>query len=121
MKILHSADWHLDFPLVGRSEAQAASLKAALMKIPDQVLTLCKNECCALLPLAGDLFDGKPREESVRGVCAARAEGGVSVVIAPGDLDCCRPVSAYLSVLSPEDVCISTNPLIEALKLLELD
>ena len=58
MKILHSADWHLDSPLVGKSDEHAAWLRSELLKIPDKVASLCKSEGCDLLFLAGDLFDG---------------------------------------------------------------
>ena len=59
MKILHSADWHLDSPLVGRTEEQARYLREELLKIPEKVAACCNNEGCDLLLLAGDLFDAK--------------------------------------------------------------
>ena len=121
MKILHSADWHLDAPLVGRSEEQAAYLKQALLKIPDQVVTLCKTEGCDLLLLAGDLFDGKPSMESLQTVRAALAEAGVPVVIAPGNHDFCSPDSPYLTEVWPENVHIFTHPAMEALELPQLN
>ena len=37
IKFLHSADWHLDSPIQGRTEAQTALLKQALLRIPQQV------------------------------------------------------------------------------------
>lgn len=120
MKILHSADWHLDSPLVGRTDTQAASLKAALLKIPDQVVTLCKNEGCDLLLLAGDLFDGKPSKESLHAVRTALAEAGVPVVITPGNHDFCSPDSPYLTEVWPENVHIFTHPVMESLELPEL-
>lgn len=121
MKILHSADWHLDSPFVGRTEAQAASLKAALLKIPDQIVTLCKNESCDLLLLAGDLFDGKPSKESLQAVRTALTDAGIPVIITPGNHDFCSPDSPYLTEVWPENVHIFTHPVMEALALPELD
>ena len=57
MKILHSADWHLDTAFVGRTPEQVKHLRAELLQIPDKVCSLCKNEGCDLLLLAGDLMN----------------------------------------------------------------
>jgi DNA repair exonuclease SbcCD nuclease subunit len=121
MKLLHSADWHLDSPLVGRTEKQADYLKQALLKIPDQIVSLCKNEGCDLLILAGDLFDGKPSKESLQAVRSALAEAGVPVVITPGNHDFCSPDSPYLTEVWPENVHIFTRPVMESLTLPALD
>lgn len=121
MKILHSADWHLDSPLVGRTEEQAKALRSALLKIPDKVVTLCKNEGCDLLLLAGDLFDGAYTQESLYAVRTALADAGVPVVIAPGNHDFCQPNSPYLCETWPENVHIFTHPVMESIVLPELD
>ena len=65
MKILHSADWHLDSPIQGRTEAQTARLKEALLGIPHMVAAAAKAEHCDLVFLSGDLFDGTPSRDSV--------------------------------------------------------
>ena len=52
IKILHSADWHLDAPLRGK-----APLKKLLLTIPDKIARICKQEQCDLVLLSGDLFD----------------------------------------------------------------
>ena len=79
MKILHSADWHLDAPMVGKDEAQAAFLRAQLRKVPEKVAKLCKQEDCRLLLLSGDLFDGEYTKESYRAVYDALKELDVPV------------------------------------------
>ena len=58
MKILHSADWHLDAPLGGYSEADAAFLREQLRQVPQKIADLCKSKECDLMLLSGDLFDG---------------------------------------------------------------
>ena len=58
MKILHSADWHLDAPMTGHSEEQRQNLRSQLRKVPEKIAKLCKAENCDLMILAGDLFDG---------------------------------------------------------------
>ena len=49
MKILHTADWHLDAPLQGHGE----SLRKALGEIPGRILELCRQEHCDLVLIAG--------------------------------------------------------------------
>ena len=111
MKLLHSADWHLDAPMVGKDEAQAVFLRAQLRKVPEKVAKLCKHENCSLLLLSGDLFDGEYTKESYRAVYDALKELDVPVFIAPGNHDFCRPGSPYLEEAWPENVHIFTGPL----------
>ena len=121
MKILHSADWHLDSPLVGRTEEQARYLREELLKIPEKVATLCKSEGCDLLLLAGDLFDGQYTKESMNAVRTILAEVGIPVLISPGNHDFCSPTSPYLTESWPENVHIFTQPVIESVSLPQLD
>ncbi len=121
MKLLHSADWHLDSPFVGRTEAQKAYLRRELLKIPDKIVTLCKTEGCDLLLLSGDLFDGPYSKESFQAVSSALAQAGVPVFITPGNHDFCAPDSPYLFECWPENVHIFTHPVIESVFLPELD
>ena len=90
MKILHSADWHLDSPMGGFSEEQAKFLRAELLQVPDRVVTLCKSENCDLLLLAGDLFDGQYTKESLLAVKSALEEVKIPVFISPGNHDFCH-------------------------------
>ena len=121
MKILHSADWHLDSPLGGFSEEQAKFLRAELLRVPDRVTALCKSENCDLLLLAGDLFDGQYTKDSLNAVKAALEEVKIPVFISPGNHDFCRPDSPYLTETWPENVHIFTHAAIESVTLPELD
>ena len=121
MKILHSADWHLDSPLVGKTPEQSDYLRAELLKIPDKVVSLCKSEGCDMMLLAGDLFDGEYTKESFHAVASALRDAGVPVFIAPGNHDFCQPNSVYLAESWPENVHIFTHPVMESVPLPELD
>ena len=90
MKILHSADWHLDAPMSGHTDEQTQYLRAQLRKIPEKVARLCISQNCDLLILAGDLFDGPDSRESYRAVYAALESVKVPVIITPGNHDYCR-------------------------------
>ena len=114
MKILHSADWHLDSAFVGRTQQQGQYLRAELLKIPDKVTSLCKTEGCDLLLLSGDLFDGDYTKESFLAVSSALAEVGIPVFISPGNHDFCHSGSAYLKENWPETVRIFTRPVMES-------
>lgn len=121
MKILHSADWHLDAPMTGRTEEQARFLRQELRKVPEKIVALAKQENCDLLLLAGDLFDGAYTQDSFRAVYAALKEVKIPVFITPGNHDFCQPNSPYLAENWPENVHIFKHPIMEAVHLRSLD
>ena len=65
LRILHSADWHLDSPFAGFSEKQRAFLKREQQKIPGKIADLCRREDCDLVLLSGDLFDGEASRDTL--------------------------------------------------------
>ena len=87
LKILHSADWHLDSPFTSLPGALRAKLRQAQRQLPDLVAELCRSRECDLVLLSGDLFDGSPSRETVPRVQGALARCGVPVCIAPGNHD----------------------------------
>ena len=101
MKILHSADWHLDAPLQGYEE-----LKETLLCVPGRIAELCRREGCDLVLLAGDLFDGSYTQKSYRAVYDALEEMQVPVFISPGNHDFITPESPYIQEKWPENVHI---------------
>lgn len=115
MKILHSADWHLDTPFTGHSGEALATLRQAQLDLPGKIAALCKDQGCDLLLLSGDLFDGNHTAESLRAVMQALSEVSVPVCISPGNHDFCRPDSPYLAAVWPENVHIFTKPVMESI------
>lgn len=111
LKILHSADWHLDSPFGGFSEEQRALLKDEQRKIPGKIADLCRRENCDLVLLAGDLFDGEVSRETLDTVKDALASCGVPVMIAPGNHDFCGPGSPWLEEKWPQNVFVFTGGL----------
>jgi len=110
LKILHSADWHLDSPFGGFSESQRTLLKQEQKKIPGKITDLCLRENCDMMLLSGDLFDGKPGRDTVELVKNALAASGVPVLISPGNHDYCGPGSCWQEEW-PENVFIFTGGL----------
>ena len=121
IKILHSADWHLDAPMTGYSPENTAFLQQESRKIPERIVKLCKEEGCHLLLLAGDLFDGTPTAQSITAVKNALAELDIPVIITPGNHDFCQPSSPYLKEIWPDNVRIFKKAEIESIVLPELN
>ena len=120
IKILHSADWHLDSPLL-RDTAQAEPLRSAMQQIPDRITALCRQHQCQILLLSGDLFDGPYRADTLRAVQAALEEAAVPVFVAPGNHDYADFTSPWLVEAWPGNVHIFTRSVLEAFPLPELD
>ena len=95
MKLLHSADWHLDAPLVGFSAGETARLKEALLGVPGKVVRTARQHGCDLIVLSGDLFDGPHSPDSLLALQKALAEFALPVFISPGNHDPMRPQSPW--------------------------
>lgn len=120
LKILHSADWHLDSPFGGFSQEQRAFLKEQQRRLPGQITEICRREDCDMMLLSGDLFDGKPGRDTVEIVKKALADSGVPVLIAPGNHDYCHEMSPWQEETWPENVYIFKGGL-EAVTIKGLD
>ena len=115
MKILHSADWHLDAPLASRDDA----LRAQLLAVPGKLAALCKAEACDLVLLSGDLFDGPYTLESLSALRAALRDMAVPVFIAPGNHDHLG-LGPWRTEQFPDNVHIFTSPRLTAMQLDDL-
>ena len=111
LRILHSADWHLDSPFSGFSEKQRAFLKREQQKIPGKIADLCRREDCDLVLLSGDLFDGEASRDTLDILKAELKHCGVPVLIAPGNHDFCAPGSPWLEDSWPQNVFVFTGGL----------
>ena len=118
MKILHSADWHLDSPIIGRSSDQTQLLKQALLEVPHKIAAAARAEGCDLMLLSGDLFDGPCSPESLKAVKDALEEAAIPVFITPGNHDYNVP---WLTTVWPENVHIFTSPTMESVALPRLN
>ncbi len=121
MKILHSADWHLDAPLTSLEEGAAQALRKEMKKIPEKIADLCRQEQCDLMLLSGDLFDGQWSRQTLESVKEALGSLNIPVVITPGNHDYCAVGSPYLEEQWPENVHIFKKPQMESMVLPALD
>lgn len=109
LKILHSADWHMDAPFMSVSEAQRSFLRQEHLKIPGRIAQICRQEGCDLVLLAGDIFDGVPSKDAVDAVRQALEECAVPVFIAPGNHDFYGSGSVWREEIWPENVTVFTG------------
>ena len=111
LKILHSADWHLDSPFAGFSQEQRQALREAQRRIPGKITELCRREDCDMVLLAGDLFDGEARRGTLDLLKRELENCGVPVLIAPGNHDFCDDGSFWETERWPENVFVFTGAL----------
>ena len=111
LKILHSADWHLDSPFLGFTEQQRQVLKDAQRQIPGKIADLCRKEDCDMVLLAGDIFDGEATQQTVNLLKRELQHCGVPVLIAPGNHDFYGTGCPWQEDSWPENVFIFTGDL----------
>lgn len=104
MKLLHSADWHLDSPV-----SLPPKLRKALLTVPERVVALAKSEGCDAILLAGDLFDGSYTTETLSLLQRTLGSAGMPVFIAPGNHDPQGLRSPWQAPGWPENVHIFTG------------
>ena len=121
IKILHSADWHLDSPLGLKDAGQSTKLKAELAKIPQKIAAICKEQHCDLVLLAGDLLDSKASASTIATLKQTFADMAVPVFITPGNHDFASATSPWLTEIFPENVHIFKKSAIESVALPELN
>ncbi len=111
MRILHTADWHLDASFSGLAQSQRSFMRQQLQKIPAKVADLAREHQCDLILIAGDVFDGPYTQESLRLARGALGGCGLPVFISPGNHDFCSPQSPWIREAWPENVHIFTGDL----------
>lgn len=121
IKILHSADWHLDSPLQLQDPNQSQLLRRVLSRVPEQVAAICREQKCDMLLLSGDLFDGACTTGTVQMLRQTLEDLEIPVFITPGNHDPIGSDSPWLSTAWPKNVHIFTRPVMESVVIPELD
>ena len=122
LKILHSADLHLDSPFEGLSAGKAAMRRGEQRELLRRLADLVRQENADLVLLSGDLLDSdnsyfETGEELIRWLGAM----GVPVFLAPGNHDRYTPQSPWARLKLPDNVHIFTEPTVTAVLLPELE
>ena len=121
LRILHSADLHLDSPFEGLSAGKAAIRRGEQRELLRALGALARREKADIVLLAGDLLDSdntyyETGEELVK--CLGQIPA--PVFIAPGNHDYYSAKSPYARLKLPENVHVFTQNAIEAVELPEL-
>ena len=111
MKILHTADWHLDAPFAWAEPELRDKLHKEQLKLPEKIVRLAKEEGCDLIAIAGDIFDGPYTAESLEAVRRALADSGLPVFITPGNHDFVGVGSPWTEARWSDNVHIFTGGL----------
>jgi len=107
IKILLSADWHLDSRWEALSSVQAAQMRENARRIPARLRRIAEEAEADLILLAGDLFDSnKPYTDSARELERAFRGMDIPVFISPGNHDCFGRGSAWDSITLPDNVYV---------------
>lgn len=120
IKILHSADWHMDAPLRSFSPPQRRRLREYMLRLPGMIADLCVREGCDLVLLAGDVFDGDYTREGYEAVYRALARMAVPVFISPGNHDPYCASSPWVREVWPENVRIFTKAELQSFSIPQL-
>lgn len=111
IKVVHTADIHLDSPFAGCSLAGRAEKRDGLKKAFLSLCEYCRDNAVDILLIAGDLFDGEfVRRETVEftAECFAMIPE-THIFIAPGNHDFFSGVSPYGYCNFPDNVKIFTE------------
>lgn len=120
IRILHTADWHIDAPLREFTDLQRRQLRASLLELPGKIADVCIREGCDLVLLAGDVFDGPYTREGYEAVYRALERMGVPVFLTPGNHDPYREGSPWTQELWPDNVYLFKYPELTSYSIREL-
>ncbi len=104
IRILHTADWHIDAPLRDFTGQQRRQLRTAMLELPGKIADIAAREGCDLCLIAGDVFDGSYTREGYEAVFYALERMQIPVFIAPGNHDPYREGSPWTAEVWPENV-----------------
>ncbi|RPJ77423.1 MAG: DNA repair exonuclease, partial [Desulfobacteraceae bacterium] len=125
MKFIHTADIHLDSPLVGLQGyegAPVAEIRGATRRAFQNLVELAAAEKVDIILIAGDLYDGDWKDYNTGLFFSAQMarlrDEGIRVVIISGNHDAASQITKHLRV--PENVTVLSVRSPETLMIEEL-
>ena len=110
IKIIHSADFHLDSPFEGLSAAKAAVRRSEQRDLLSALVKLASAEEADLMLLSGDLLDGGTSfRETGDELVSALQDSPCPVFISPGNHDFYSERSPYAKLKLPDQVRVFTK------------
>ena len=121
LKILHSADLHLDSPFEGLTAGKAAIRRGEQRQLLSALSGLARDEKADIVLLSGDLLDsGNTYRETGEELVRCLGQIDAPVLISPGNHDYYSAQCPYARLKFPENVHVFTKPEIEWVELPEL-
>ncbi|MGI5976177.1 MAG: metallophosphoesterase family protein [Candidatus Limivicinus sp.] len=121
IRILHTADLHLDSPFEGLGPCRAAVRRAEQRQLLDSLAQLAREKAADIVLMSGDLLDsGSSSFETGEELVRSLGNIPAPVFISPGNHDFYSSRSPYARLKMPENVHIFTSDKIECLELPEL-
>ncbi len=110
MKILHTADLHLDSPFAGTPVFSADDRRESQRRVLSKIFAVAEEESCDLILIAGDLFDSKYVTPETEALCLRLfAQSSCPVILAPGNHDPYVEGGFYARADLPEQVYVFTS------------
>ena len=110
VKILHTADLHLDSPNSSLGLAAAESIRNEQRRVFAKMMKYASENAVDMVLISGDLFDGKYISNETKNLVKSTfAELACPVVIAPGNHDPYNTVSLYHSDELGENVYVFSS------------
>lgn len=122
LKLIHSADFHLDAPFSSLPPDLARQRRAEQRTLLTRLSQLVQTENADLVLLSGDLLDSSQTyQETVQALSRTLAEIHVPVFIAPGNHDFWSSRSIYAGTHWPDNVHIFSTVSVESIELPQLN
>ena len=110
VKILHTADLHLDSPNSGLGLASAEAVRNEQRLVFSKMMEYVSENAIDIVLICGDLFDGKYISNETKNLVKRKfAQLPCPVVIAPGNHDPYNTVSLYHSGELPDNVYVFSS------------
>ncbi len=114
IKILHTADLHMDSPFESLSQGKAAIRRSELRLLPQKIARLAIQEKVDLVLLAGDLLDSDSvYRETGDELFKCLSKIPAPVVIAPGNHDYYHDRCVYAKMDLPDNIYLFTKQTVE--------
>ena len=117
MRILHTADLHLDSAFSSFGKKDAEQYRALGRELLKNIFDCAKHEKCQMILIAGDLFDSKFVSNDTRALFLSLVKNAeIPVVIAPGNHDPYSENSFYSLVEkeAPQNLYVFSAPELQA-------
>lgn len=122
IKILHTADVHLDSPFSSLDSRHAEIRRNELRAAFTSMMTYAKMNSADLILIAGDLFDDENvTRETILMLCREFENFGKPVFIAPGNHDPATQKSVWRKNIFPKNVHIFTDDKLTSVDIDELN